>query len=69
MRRKFAAEISPERFLHISDAIERRLKQAVLLLTALLILSQAVMQVPSVRHWLSAADRLEGASFTQGSGR
>lgn len=69
MRRKNAAGISPERFLALSEKIERRLKQAVCVLAVLLVLSQAVMQVPSVRHWLSAADRLEGASFTQGSGR
>jgi len=67
-----AAENFTERFSHFADRFERWLKRAICILAALAVLSQAAMQVPAVRHFLSAADRLEGEAYRQsmqGSGR
>jgi len=72
MVRNKAAEIFAENFSHFADRFERWLKRAICILAALVVLSQAAMQVPAVRHFLSAADRLEGEAYTQsmqGSGR
>ncbi len=69
MRRKQAAGLDPENFSAWSDRMERRLKQAVWITAVLLVVSQAALQIPALRHGLSAADRLEGVSYAKGSGR
>lgn len=69
MRSKRAPGIAPDDFPAWSDKIEMRLKQAIWMTAVLLILFQALLQIPAVRHWLSAADRLEGTAFTHRSGQ
>ncbi|MFC5467798.1 hypothetical protein ACFPPD_03645 [Cohnella suwonensis] len=48
-----------------SGRAERRIARAILVLAALLVVSQLLLQFPSVRRLVTSADRAEGIPFRQ----
>jgi hypothetical protein len=53
-------EAYEERFVSLSERVERRLIWGVLILTVLLVISQGLLQFDFIRHRLTRVDRLEG---------
>lgn len=60
MHSKKKADAYTELFLTFSDRVELWIKRGIIVLVALLLLSQAVLSVPALRHVLASADRHEG---------
>lgn len=55
---------NPEpKFSAWSDSVERYLRKGVIVLAVLLCLSQAALQFPAVRYWLTTTDESEGVPF------
>lgn len=52
-----------ERFVLLSDRVERLLRRAVWALIALLVAAQLLLSVPPVRQRLVGVERLEGVPF------
>ena len=57
-----------ETFPAWSDRIEKWLRKSILTLIVLLIVSQAAMQSPMVRGWLSSTEHAEGIAWDKGPG-
>ena len=51
---------SRKRLLSIVDAISGHLRKAVIVLLAVLLISQILLQVDLFRHWFISADQWEG---------
>ncbi len=52
-----------ELFKAFSAAVEKKLLAVALVLVALLLVSQLLLQIPAVRHALLRVERLEGTPF------
>lgn len=59
-KRADAYDAYTELFLTFSDRVELWIKRGIIVLVALLLLSQAALAVPALRHVLASADRHEG---------
>jgi hypothetical protein len=46
-----------------SDRWERRIRSGIVIAVVLLLLVQGALQIPAIRYWLSATDRLEGVPY------
>lgn len=51
-------------FLLFSMRVEKVLKMILLTMLVALIVFQAALQIPSIRHWLVKVERLEGNPYT-----
>ncbi|XID94240.1 hypothetical protein ACF3MZ_06875 [Paenibacillaceae bacterium WGS1546] len=58
----------PDDFPAWSDRIEKRLRAAAKWLAVLLIAAQLALQVPAIRHWITATDDSKGIPLRE-SGR
>lgn len=57
---KKKADAYTELFLAFSDQVELWIKRGIIALVLLLLLSQAALSVPALRHVMASADRHEG---------
>ncbi|WP_309118676.1 hypothetical protein [Paenibacillus sp.] len=62
-RREESAEAYIERFLRLSDKVEKRLLRGIVLLFFILVLLQALLTIDAVRERIVEVDRLEGRSY------
>jgi len=57
-----------ESFVAWSDRLEKHIRRWILILVLLLVATQAAMQSPFVRSWLSPTERAEGILYDRDSG-
>lgn len=60
MKNRVKADAYTELFLYFSERVEFWLKRGVIAVAVLLLLLQAALQFPAIRHLLASADRHEG---------
>lgn len=64
-RTKTADAEYADRFVSVSDRVEKLLRRAVWGGLTLLIAAQLLLSVSAVRHWIVKVERLEGVPFRQ----
>jgi len=69
MRENKDREIYVSLFLQFSDRVEHGLRKALIVLLCCLILSQALMTFPVIRHLLASAEKYEGTPIRRAENR
>ncbi|WP_334071606.1 MULTISPECIES: hypothetical protein [Paenibacillus] len=69
MREKKDREFYVSMFLQFSDKVELWFRKALLVLLCCLILFQALLTLPAIRHFMASAEKYEGTPIRRAENR